>query len=329
MARSLRIQYPGAFYHVINRGNARQPIFRDDIDRKQFLKILSQSVEIYKTVIHGFVLMENHYHLLVETPLGNLAESMRYFTITYTSYFNRRHQRVGHLFQGRYKSVLIEQEKYLAAVSQYIHLNPVKTDKLSIKPAARQLEYLRGYSWSSLPGIFSAKARHDFVEYSLVLADYGGDNADGRQAYMSNLAEGLSQDSELQKKIIGQCLLGGDDFVSHIQQKYGVRRKNREIPAVRRITRHLAPDHIIATIARGVGCEPDELLKKRGRWRWLAMDLLYSYGGMNNREIGELMGVDYSTVSQGRKRLRQSLADDEQLKKMTERMKSQLSIIKI
>ncbi len=148
MTRPLRLQYPGAFYHITNRGNERKPIFRDDADRAQFLKILAQSKDNYQAVIHGLVLMTNHYHLLVETPLGNLAEFMRYFNITYTSHFNRRHNRVGHLFQGRYKSVLVDKDTYLSAVSKYIHLNPVKVRGFRTKSLAERMKYLLDYKKS-------------------------------------------------------------------------------------------------------------------------------------------------------------------------------------
>ena len=126
MARALRVQYPGALYHITNRGNERKALFKDDVDRREFLKILSQSINTYGVTMHGFVLMKNHWHILAQTPLGNLGEFMRHFNITYTSHYNRRHKRVGQLYQGRYKSFLVELESYLSKVSRYIHLNPVK-----------------------------------------------------------------------------------------------------------------------------------------------------------------------------------------------------------
>ena len=126
MARPLRIQYPDAVYHITCRGNERQVIFKDDADRARFLQILTQSLSIYTVKLHTYVLMNNHFHLLVETPLGNLAEFMRKFNITYTSYYNRRHKRIGHLYQGRYKSILVDKSEYLSILSRYIHLNPVR-----------------------------------------------------------------------------------------------------------------------------------------------------------------------------------------------------------
>lgn len=154
MARPLRIQYPGAVYHVTCRGNARQDIFKDDADRKRFLQILVQSLNIYTVKLYSYVLMSNHFHLLLETPKGNLSEFMRKFNITYTSYYNRRHDRVGHLYQGRYKSILVDKNEYLSVLSRYLHLNPVKIKSMEKVPEKDRLKYLIRYPWSSLPGFF-------------------------------------------------------------------------------------------------------------------------------------------------------------------------------
>ena len=125
MARPLRIQYPNAVYHVTSRGNERKDIFKDDRDREHFLEILFQSLHTYSVILYSYVLMNNHFHLLVETPLGNLGAFMRHFNITYTSYFNRRHRRTGHLYQGRYKSIIVDKDAYLSVLFRYIHLTQI------------------------------------------------------------------------------------------------------------------------------------------------------------------------------------------------------------
>jgi len=142
MARPLRIEYPGAYYHVTARGNERKAIFRDVLDRKKFLVILSSSIEQFVVRLHAYVLMDNHYHLLVETPAGELSRAIRYLNGVYTQYINRRYRRVGHLFQGRYKAILIDKDSYLIELSRYIHLNPWRVRGGSRDP-------LR-YRWSSL-----------------------------------------------------------------------------------------------------------------------------------------------------------------------------------
>jgi len=127
MVRPLRIQYENAYNHVTCRGNARQLIFSSDTDRSAFLALLGRSSDVYQAEILAYVLMDNHFHLLVNTPGGNLQEFMRHFNISYTGWYNRRHRRSGHLYQGRYHSFLIDADNYLEEVSRYIHLNPVKT----------------------------------------------------------------------------------------------------------------------------------------------------------------------------------------------------------
>ena len=129
MARALRIQYPGAYYHVTCRGNERREIYKDDEDRKLFKEKLKVSLEVYAVEVLSYVLMSNHFHLLISTPQGNLSEFMRHFNISYTSAYNRRHRRSGHLYQGRYKAFLIDADSYLVAVSRYIHLNPIRLKK--------------------------------------------------------------------------------------------------------------------------------------------------------------------------------------------------------
>ena len=131
MARALRIQFPGAYYHVTCRGNDRREIFKDAEDRKIFKAKLQLSLEVYGVALLSYALMSNHFHLLISTPQGNLAEFMRHFNISYTSAYNRRHKRSGHLYQGRYKAFLIDADNYLLAVSRYIHLNPIRLKKYS------------------------------------------------------------------------------------------------------------------------------------------------------------------------------------------------------
>ena len=151
MARALRIQYPGAFYHVTCQGNERRDIFLSKEDQKVFLEKLGLSSDIYNIPILAYVLMTNHFHLLLTTPDGNLSEFMRHFNISYTAYFNTRHHRVGHLYQGRYKSYLVDADNYLLEVSRYIHLNPVRIKALTKKSPKERWDALMTYKASSLP----------------------------------------------------------------------------------------------------------------------------------------------------------------------------------
>lgn len=329
MARPLRIEYPGALYHVTNRGNDRKPIFKDDIDRKGFLEILARSLAVYSVKLYSFVLMNNHFHLLVETPLGNLSQFMRHFNISYTSAFNRRHRRTGHLYQGRYKSFLVEEDAYLSMVSRYIHLNPVKIGSNRIKPVAEQLDILWKYKWSSLPGFVALKNRWLLVDYSAVLEEFGGDTSSGRTKYKKQIAADLAEGLPIKERIVGQSLLGSDDFVQRIKNTYLDAASSRELPALAEVRKYLAQDVILESLSKVTGKTREDIVKRTGPLRQMAMDLLYRSGGMKNPEIGKLMGVDYSTVSQGRKRFREQLDKDKELQALYAKIEANLSRIKI
>src|SRR3990172_3746573 len=140
MARPLRIVFPGAIYHVTSRGNARAAIFKEDADRELFLEVLQQVVERFNWLCHAYCLMDNHYHLMIETPDGNLTGGMRQLNGVYTQRFNRRHRRVGHVFQGRFRAILVDRDSYLLELCRYVVLNPVR---------ARMVKRVRDYRWSS------------------------------------------------------------------------------------------------------------------------------------------------------------------------------------
>ena len=142
MARPLRIQYPGADYHVMNRGNRGEDIFLTNKDRQIFVDGLADSCDTYNVRLIAYVLMSNHFHLLVQTPQANLSEFMRHFLVTYTVRFNRRNGRTGHVFQGRFKSLLVDEDAYLLPLSCYIHLNPIRTSRFAKCPA-RNLIFLK------------------------------------------------------------------------------------------------------------------------------------------------------------------------------------------
>lgn len=326
MARPLRIQYPGAVYHITCRGNERKEIFRDAVDRKTFLKNLTESRKIYSITIYSYVLMSNHFHFLIETPLGNLSEFMRHFNITYTSHFNRRHKRSGHLYQGRYKSVLVDKDVYLNILSRYIHLNPVKVKGIQGMTGKEKMRYLKSYKWSSLPGYISKRAKEQFVDYALVLEEYGGDNDSGRKAYNEALFLDLSAKFDMKDKIVGQSILGREDFIDWLWENILKDDKDRrERPSLREIQSYKSKDEIIKTVEHVTGKLLGEIKKERGYLRYIVMDLLYRVGGIKGVEIGKILGVDYSSVSQGRKRLREKFSRDKKIKQFVNHIERKLS----
>jgi REP element-mobilizing transposase RayT len=328
MARPLRIQYEGALYHVTCRGIERRDIFLGDEDRKTFLKFLKESVEAYQVIIYCYVLMSNHFHIIIETPHGNLSEYMRCFNITYTYYFNRKYKRVGNLYQGRYKSILVEKESYLNILSRYIHVNPVQVKKLRNKLFREKLRYLRNYPWSSLIGYLNSKKRESFLTCDIIFEQYGGDNAKGRESYWRQIQNDLSSEMDINKQIVGGCLLGSDGFIEKIKKRY-LKREKREVPSIRRIHKYKSVDLIFEVVCKELGIEFDELKNNRGEKRQILMEVLYRYSGLNGREIGEVLGLDYSTVSVGRKRLVDEMKKDKELEALFRRIENNLSIIKI
>jgi len=176
MARPLRVEYPGAYYHVINRGNAGENIFIDERDREKFLEYLAKGTERFITKIHTYCLMSNHYHLLIETPQANLSVATQWLNVSYSVYFNKRHRRKGHLFQGRFKAILLDANEYLILLSRYIHLNPVRA-----KIVTHPLEY----SWSSYPVFAGKRQKPDWLTTETVLSYFGKEKKEATRNYKS------------------------------------------------------------------------------------------------------------------------------------------------
>ncbi len=319
MARPLRIQYQNAYYHTTCRGNAREIIFLDDQDRKTFLTLLESSSLTYGVEVFCYVLMNNHFHLVLKTPRGNLSEFMRHFNISYTSFFNRRQARVGHLYQGRYKAFLIEADRYLLEVSRYVHLNPIRTqEKEKIKPKER-LSLLKSYPWSTFSGYFRNDKRESFINYREVLSYLGGDTPSSRRKYITFVLEGLKR--EIANPIDtsrGHSILGSDSFVEGLKDRFLAQDAiSREQPELRRLkSLSLSPEEVIESILHLTGRSSREVVAKsaRGSERAIALELLYRYCELSQDEIGEIMGgVNYTAVSLARKRLKNRMAKDKEL----------------
>ena len=319
MARALRIKYKNALYHITSRGNERKNIFENDHDRDFFLKTLKESLNTYHVILYSYVLMSNHFHLLLETPLANLSEFMRQFNITYTSYYNRKYNRVGHLYQGRYKSILVQKDNYLNILSRYIHLNPVRVVKMENIPLKEKEKYLRQFKWSSLKGYINKNNTQSFVDYQTILSAYGGDNQKERNNYWQALQSDLSSKLEIKKQIIGNSILGNEQFIQEIKEKYLMKRE-KEIPSVKKIHSYCTKDKVIEIVCREIGKAWEQIKSTPDSHRQILMEMLYRYTGLNNREIGELIGLDYSTVSVGRRRLRGKLFNDSNLRDLVRRI---------
>jgi putative transposase len=227
MARPLRIQFPGALYHVISRGNQRGPIVLDTADRQKRLDWLRRTVETYAWRLHAFAQLTNHEHLFVETSKANLAAGMQYLNGSYTSYFNRRHRRCGHLFQGRYRGHLIEEDGHYLEVSRYIHLNPVRVHLVD-RPER--------WPWSSYPGYHYPRRALAWVTSGRVLADFGGDAPAAHRAYARFVRAGMSDHpSSPFAEAIGGLLVGSAAFVERIGQLIKGRPADPALPQLAKL----------------------------------------------------------------------------------------------
>src|SRR5689334_1000340 len=212
MARKLRVQYPGAMYHVMNRGDHREAIFTDDQDRHRFLKTLGEACEKTCWQVHAYCLMSNHFHLVLETPQPNLVAGMKWLLGTYTSRFNRRHKEFGHLFSGRYKALPVEGSGtgYLKTACDYVHLNPVRAKLL------RPEQPLESFPWSSYPLYLAAPSRRPgWLRADRLLGEWGiqKDSPAGRRVLRQHVERRRQEDLDKAfRRMERGWFLGGEDF---------------------------------------------------------------------------------------------------------------------
>jgi REP element-mobilizing transposase RayT len=252
MARPLRIEKAGGWYHVTARGNERKAIFRDDCDRRHFLELIAEMVLRFRVRLHGFVLMDNHYHLLLQMREANLSRAAQWLNVSYSIWFNRRHGRSGHLFQGRFKSVAVSPEEWALALSRYLHLNPVRLQRLGsgkrnrqaqrvgLSPASEvaqvreRLARLRSFRWSSYRAYIGLEQPPSWLECQTVLDLGGGAKANQPQQYRQYVEEAVRdglQESPWEA-LREQVVLGGAEFLAslrkhvrgHEQEQRGARR---------------------------------------------------------------------------------------------------------
>ncbi|MEW6324345.1 MAG: transposase [Nitrospirota bacterium] len=291
MARPLRLQYPGALYHITARGNERKPIFRDEADREMFLSILSHAVERYRLRLHAYVLMDNHYHLLVETPEPNLARALRHLNGVYTGYFNRTHRRVGHLFQGRYKAILVEKDSYLLELSRYLHLNPVRV---------RRPALLARYPWSSYWDYIGKRRAPQWLTQEDVLGAFGGGGRRAQRAYQAFVEDGMTQGRERPwEQVIGQVVLGGEGFLRSIQKRISGSPHHREIPSLRQLAVRPSLEQIQEKV-RKVSAELAALRtgNRSNPGRAILLYVAREHGGLSLKELAACCGLEESTISQ-------------------------------
>ncbi|HHN66033.1 MAG TPA: addiction module toxin RelE [Nitrospirae bacterium] len=276
MARPLRIEFEGAVYHITSRGNERKDIFQDDEDRKTFLDILQKVILRYNWLCHAYCLMSNHYHLVIETPEGNLSKGMRQLNGVYTQLYNRRHNRVGHLFQGRYKAILIEKESHLLEVCRYVVLNPVRA-AMAKEPGQ--------WRWSSFRATAAIDESHPCLTTDWILGQFGRQRKKAINKYIEFVMAGTGTDS-IWKNVKGQIVLGRDEFVEEI---VGLMRDKKELKEIPRRQRHLGRPLLEDLLDQ-------ETLRDRAKRGRKIYEAVMKHG-YSQKDVAEFVGLHYSRIS--------------------------------
>lgn len=299
MARKPRALFEGGIYHVTSRGNERQAIFRDDRDRERFLERLADSAATYQVRVYLYCLMPNHFHLLVETPLGNLDRFMGSLLTGYTVYFNRRHQRVGHLMQGRYGAQVVEGNQYLLKLSRYIHLNPVQIHGIVERPLNERLRLLRNYPWSSLREYVGKSKPCGWLSTGPVLAMVAGSRKTGQaNAYARYVEAGLAKTDEEFVRVMRKrhIAIGSDSFVENIKKVQGqvaAESLKREDVSFRHLRTWRSAEDVEAAVQEIVGSRWEQFKTRRGGAvvRGFTAWALRKYAGLTQRDIASRVGV--------------------------------------
>jgi len=299
MARPLRIDYPDTFYHVLSRGNERRPIYYEPQDYLKFLELLGKTAEKFHVEIHAYVLMENHYHLLIRTRQANLSRAIQWLGVSYTGWLNRRHNRCGHLFQGRFKSFLIEDDRYFTAMCYYIHGNPVRAGIVKEVPA---------YKWSSARAYSERGSGPPWLTTETIQ----GMNRGSCKRFCSEQAAYLKRQQSPLKELRHGLYMGGEEYAAECRRLAKAER-SPEKPQLRLLQRSLDKGQIAEEILEKLGSHAADnhltARKQKRRSRDLCIYILSRMGAYTNREIGELFGVGYTAITGTVKRVEKRLLE--------------------
>jgi putative transposase len=274
MARPLRIEYAGALYHITSRGNAREDIFITDEDRKRFLEVLALVVKRYRWKCFAYCLMNNHYHLLIETITPNLSLGMRQLNGVYTQLFNRLHKKTGHVFQGRFKAFVVEKDNYLLALSAYITLNPMR---------AKMVKHPKEWRWSSYRATIGQEPSPEWLYDGYIREQFGSSSKEAIRKYQEFVFEQLKRSSPWDD-VSGQVLLGGQSFIEEMAERIEEKCSNMEIP---RVQRHAGrpPLNELFTRTNPVADRDAAIMEA------------YVKHGYKQNEIARHLNVHYGTIS--------------------------------
>lgn len=276
MARPLRIEYEGAFYHITSRGNDRKQIFLDDNDRNTFLNILSKSCNLFNWLCHAYCLMENHYHLVIETVDASLSRGMKHLNGLYTQKFNWHHHRVGHVFQGRFKAVLIEKESHLLEACRYVVLNPLRAEMI------RQPE---AWPWSSYGGTSGLCPPATCLTTDWLLQQFSDERRTAQRSYRKFIMDGIDAPS-IWEDLRCQILLGDDDFVSTFSNLAKGVEEQKEIPRTQRFLKHPSLEKLFEQATGQGKMERDRIIREA-----------VQHHGYSQKAVADHLQLHYSTVN--------------------------------
>lgn len=321
MARPWRIEFEGALYHVLSRGNEQKDIFRDNEDRGSFLNCLGEMSVRFETDIFAYVLMDNHYHILLRTNRANLSKGMQWLGATYTRRFNNRHLRAGHLFQGRFKNIIVQNDAYLMQLSCYIHRNPLR---------AGIVKRLADFTWSSYPAYAYGKAHPKWLNLDVILSQFR--TKERHRLYREKVQRYSKEEKRLWEDFRHGLYLGTHDFVENLKSTFLTDSAHAEVPQQTKLLRLSNPKTILEKAARILDCN---LLDYRRSLRISEQDrdnrdlliyLLWETGFYKNQEIGDLLGLTYSSISRRANITRAKISKDSKFMNQFKQLKSQIKM---
>ncbi len=319
MARPLRMQFEGAVYHVTARGNESRKIFFSKRDYERFKKYIDEAKEKYNFILHAYVLMMNHYHLLIETPEKNLSKIMHYINSSYTTYTNVKRKRSGHLFQGRYKSIVVDKDSYLLELSRYMHLNPVR---------AKIVEKPEDYPYSSYSAYISALGE-SLVTQAVILEMFKTKESEARKQYRFFVESALDGEPESpMKEVYGGMILGSQEFIKDILAKIEEGELEKEAVSYRKaLQAPFGVEEVLSAVCRHYGISREEFAGTgRGVIRKMFLYLMKKYTVATTREICEVLGdLKYEASAKMYQRFLKELAENSQLRKESAKLGKLLS----
>ena len=320
MARPLRVEYPGAYYHITTRGVARQDIFFREEDRRQFLDYVSETQERFGLVLHGYCLMGNHYHLEVETPEGELSRPLQWLNHRYASYVNRSYDRVGHLFQGRFKSAVIEAKRHLCELSRYIHLNPVR---------AGLVRHPGDYPWSSYRAFLGLMKRPHWLEIDGTLRRWGTTREKQRRAYRTFVEEPEEVVQDPLRELEFGLILGTAKFVGWIRTTFCDRESDSQVAQLAKARPATSLATVCQVVCSAYECDQEVLLRKRkhnNEARDVALYMGRHHARRKLTELGERFGgMSTPAVSLACKRVEDRMAGSRTLRSRLKQLEAQLT----